>query len=93
VFDWWSKAIVRKIEIDERATYKDSGCVDLLIERVLAIDEQNADALPREQSGTLQSGQSGADDSYVITRSHRCIAKSSVLQSPKAKKGGEAGRH
>ena len=91
MFDWWSKTIVRKIEIDKRPTYEDSGRMDLLIESVLAIDEKNADALPAEQASTLQSGQSSTDDSYVITHSHCRIAKSSVSQSPMAKKGGEGG--
>jgi hypothetical protein len=44
--------------------------MDLLVESVLAIDEENVDALPGEQASTLKPCQSGADDSHVITSSH-----------------------
>jgi hypothetical protein len=70
VFDRWPKAIVRKVEIDERAAYEDSGGMDLLVESVLAIDEENVDALSTEQASTLEPGKSSPDDSHVVTRPH-----------------------
>jgi len=70
VFDCWSKAVVRDVEIDERATHEDSGSVNLLVESVLAIDEENVDALSGEQARTLEPGKSGADDSHVVARFH-----------------------
>ena len=70
MFDRWSKTVVRDVEVDERATHKDSGGMDLLVESVLAIDEENVEALPGEQSSTLKPGKSSADDSHVIARPH-----------------------
>ncbi len=93
MFDGWSKAVVGDVEIDEGAAHEDSGGVDLLVESVLAIDEENVQALPAEQSGTLQAGQSGADDGHVVAGSHERFAKSFVSQSLSTKKGGGAGRH
>ena len=81
MFDGWSKAVVGDIEIDERAAHEDSGGMDLLVESVLAIDEENVQALPSEQSGTLQSGKSGADDGYVVAGVHERLVKSFVKQS------------
>jgi hypothetical protein len=62
VFDRWSEAVVRDVEIDERTTHEDSGGVNLLVESIFAIDEENADALAGEQASTLKPGKSGADD-------------------------------
>jgi hypothetical protein len=42
----------------------------LLIESVLAIDEEDPEALSRQESRTLQSGKPGADDTHVIVRAH-----------------------
>ena len=68
MFDGWSQAVVRNVEIHECAAYENSGGVDLLIEGVLAIDEEHFDTLSSKQAGTLKAGKSGADDSYVIRR-------------------------
>ena len=70
MFDRRSQAIIRDVEIDERAAHEDSGGVDLLIECVLAIDEENVDALPGKEASTLKPGKSRTDDSYVIARPH-----------------------
>ena len=64
--DRWSQAVVRNVEIDEGATDKDSGGMDLLIECVLAVDQQDAQVLPREQPCALEPGESRADDGHVI---------------------------
>src|SRR3569832_1700 len=92
MLDRWAKAVFRQVEIDERAAYEDSGGVYLLIESVFAIDEENIDALAGEQSGTLQTCQSGADDSHVEARSHD-VWPSPLLRRVRRQKGGEAGRH
>src|ERR1700754_567130 len=77
VLDRWTKTIVRYIEIDERAAHEDPGGMNLLVESVLAIDEKNAETLPGEQASALKSGQSGADDRYVVTCSHLlCVSVS-----------------
>ena len=70
MFDCWSKAVVRDVEIDERTTHEDASGVNLLIETVLAIDEENVNASSREQASTLEPGKSGADDSHVVARFH-----------------------
>jgi hypothetical protein len=44
--------------------------MDLLVESVLAIDEENVEALSREQAGTLKPGKSGADNSHVVAGFH-----------------------
>ena len=87
MFDRWSETVVGNVEIDECAAHEDSGGMDLLVESVLAIDEENVDALPGEPASTLKSGQSRADDSHVVACSHEGVAKSFVIQSSKAKKG------
>jgi hypothetical protein len=79
VFDGWSQTVVRNIEIEERAAHKDSGGMDLLIECVLAIDEQDLQAFPSEQASALETGESRADDGYVII-AHK-IAQKPLLQS------------
>jgi hypothetical protein len=66
VFDGLSQTVVRNIEIEERAADKDTGSVDLLIECVLAVGQQYAQAFAGEQSSALEPGQPGADDGYVI---------------------------
>ena len=71
MFDWWSKAVIGKVEVDERSAYEDAGGVDLLVERLLAIDEEHVHAFAREQASTLESGQPRADNRDVITRSHK----------------------
>ena len=71
MFDGWTETVVRNIEIDERAAHEDARRMYLLVESVLAIDEEDLEALPREESRTLQSGKAGADDSHVIIRAHR----------------------
>ena len=71
VFDPQSKTVVRDVEIDERASHEDSGGVNLLVESVLAIDEENVEVLSREQASTLEPGKSCADDGHVVARSHR----------------------
>ena len=76
MFDRWSKAVVREVEIDERATHEDSGGMDLLVESVFAIDEENVKALSGEEASTLKPGKSGTDDSHVVARSHLRIGKS-----------------
>ena len=63
--DGRSQTVVRNVEIEERAAHKDSGGVDLLIECVLAVDQQDAQAFPGEQSSALKTGESRADDGYV----------------------------
>jgi hypothetical protein len=70
VFDWWSEAVVGDVEIDEGAAHEDAGGMDLLVECVFAIDEENIQALSSEQTGTLKSRQSSANDSHVIAASH-----------------------
>ena len=70
VSDRRTQAVVGKVEIDERAAHEDSGGMDLLVERVFAIDEENVNAVPGEQASALQSGESGADDSDVIACFH-----------------------
>ena len=92
MFDRRSQAVIRDVEIDECASHKDSGGMDLLVESVLAIDEENVETLPGEQASTLKSCQSGTDDSHVVACSHVRIAKSFVMQSSKTKKGRD-GRH
>ena len=86
--DWGAQAVVRDVEINERAAHEDSGGMDLLVESVLAIDEENVEAVPGEQASTLKPGKSGADDSHVVACSHEGFAKSFVTQSSKIKKGG-----
>ena len=80
MFDRRSKAVVWNIEIDERAAHEYSGGMDLLIESLLAIDEENVEALFREQASTLKAGQSGADDRDVIARSHKGNSNSSLAR-------------
>jgi hypothetical protein len=87
VFNRWSETILGQVEIDERAAHEDSGGMNFLFERVFAIDEENAETLPGKQASTLKAGQSGADDSHVVARSHKRIAKSFIAQSRKTKKG------
>ena len=72
----------RNIEIDERAAHKDSGSVDLLIECVLAIDQQDSQPLPREQASALEPGESRADDGYVSVHKN---AQSSLLYKARSK--------
>jgi hypothetical protein len=55
VFDWCSKTILGQIEIDERAAHEDSGGMNLLFERVLAIDEEHVETLPGKQASTLKA--------------------------------------
>ena len=70
MFDRWSQAIVRDVEVNERAAHEDSGGMNLLVESVFAVDEENVETLPGEQASTLKSGQSRTDDSNLITRPH-----------------------
>ena len=64
--DWWAKAVVGDVEVDERAAHEDAGGVDLLVETVFAIDEEYVEALLREDSSTLKPGKSGANDGHVV---------------------------
>ena len=65
-----SQAIIRDVEIDERAAHEDPGSMNLLVESVLAIYEKNVETLPGEESSTLKPGKSRTDDRDVIKRSH-----------------------
>src|SRR5262245_37349451 len=58
VFDRRSQAVVWDVEVNQCAAHEDSGGVDLLIESVLAIDEQHLESLPGEQASTLKPGKS-----------------------------------
>ena len=54
--------------------------MDLLIECVLAIDQEDAYAFPGEQASALETGESCADDGYVEIAQNRrskalCITK------------------
>ena len=40
--------------------------MDLLVERVFAIDEENLETLLRQQASTLKPGKSGANDSHIV---------------------------
>ena len=51
--------------------------MNLLIECVLAVDEQDAYAFATEEPSTLKTGKSRADDSHVIT-AHKLL-KSPLL--------------
>ena len=94
MFDRWSKAVFGQVEIDERAAHEDSSGMYFLIECVLAIDEENVDALPGEQARTLKSGQSGADDSYVVACSHeRCREVLCYAKFEGKKRGGDGSAH
>ena len=64
--DWWAKAVVGDVEVDERAAHEDAGGVDLLVKTVFPIDEEYVEALLREQSSTLKPGKSGANDGHVV---------------------------
>lgn len=81
--DRWSEAVVWNVEVQERAADEYSGGMDLLVERVFAIDEENVDALSRQEASTLKPCKSSADNSYVVSRSHRYLTvKSFAPQSP-----------
>ena len=81
--DWRSQAVVREVEIDERAAHEDAGGVDLLVESVLAIDEENANPLPGEEPSTLESGQSRADDCHVVASLHEPPPQVLCLPKPR----------
>jgi hypothetical protein len=66
VSDRWSETVFREVKVDERAAHEDSGGMDLLVERVLALDKENTNSLLCEQARTLKTGESRADDSDVI---------------------------
>jgi hypothetical protein len=68
--DRWTQAVVWDVEIDKRAAHENSGGMDLLVESVLAVDEENVKVSPGEQARTLKPGKSGADDSHIVARSH-----------------------
>jgi hypothetical protein len=55
-----------------------------LVERVLAVDEQDAQAFSREQARALEAGEAGADDSYVIIP-HKAGSKLFTSQSSLAR--------
>jgi hypothetical protein len=81
VFDRRAETVVREVKVDKRATHEDSGGVNLLVESIFAIDEENVNALRREQASTLKSCQSRTDNSHVVTASHEYFAKFFVSQS------------
>ena len=66
MFDWRPETVIGNIEVEERAAHKDSGGMNLLIERVLAIDEHDAQAFAGEQAGALKTGESGAQTSGMV---------------------------
>ena len=86
MFDGWSQTVFRNVEIDERAAHKDSGGMDLLIECVLAVDQQDAQAFSGEQASALETSESGADDGYVIIAHKKTIAQSPLLYKVHGKK-------
>src|SRR5204863_3567015 len=67
--------------------------MDLLVESVLAIDEENVETLSTEQACTLKPGKSGADDSHVVARSHETYPPGALFSKAGSPKKAETGRH
>ena len=80
MLDRRSQTVVRNIEIEERAPHKDPGGMNLLVECVLAVNEENIQAFASEEASTLETGESRADDGYVVT-AHKTSQKSFASQS------------
>ena len=61
--------------------------MNLLIECVLAIDEEDAQAFPSEEPSALKARETSADDSHIITAHKRlkalCFTKSRQEVTPK----------
>src|SRR5437762_599965 len=62
--------------------------MDLLVESVLAIDEENVETSSTEQACTLKSGKSGADDSHVVARSHETYPPGALFSKAGSPKKG-----
>jgi hypothetical protein len=82
--DCGPKAIFGDVKINQRSPDKDSGRVNSLVERHLAINQKHTQSTLAKLTGALQTRQAGAHNSHIVSF-HRFASLVVSLDSKLAK--------